>query len=282
MAHTFMERNDPYEESKVCIIPAPYEGTVCFRKGARKGPAALLHASYEIEDYDIELGREVVEEGFHVMEALPIPENAKSEEAIALVRSAVSKCLKDEKLPVMVGGEHSLTVGAIQALKDEDISVLQIDAHTDLRDEFEGSKFSHACVMRRVREMVEPVAQVGIRSATRECFEYLDSIGKKDSIFFERDYDIDEILEILGDKVYISIDMDGFDPSLVPAVGTPAPGGLLWHDVLDICRAVGKDKSIIGFDIVELAPIADNPASDLVAAKLLYKLAGYSLFPEEL
>lgn len=282
MPPTFMERNDPYADAKVCIIPAPYEGTVCFRKGTKDGPAALLRASYEVEDYDIELEREVIEEGFHVLEPLRIADNEKPEKVVEMVRLAVSKAYKDEKMPVVIGGEHSVSVGAVQALKDEGISVLHIDAHSDLRDEFEGSRYSHACAARRMRELVDSVAQVGIRSATRECMEYLDSIGKKNTMFFERDYDIDEILEILGDRVYISLDMDGFDSSLVPAVGTPQPGGLLWKDFIDICRAVGKEKEIVGFDVVELAPIADNPASDLVAAKALYKLAGYALFSEEL
>jgi len=282
MPLTFMERNDPYKDARVCIIPVPYEGTVCFRKGTKNGPAALLHASYEVEDYDIEMEREVIEEGFHVMEPLKIADGEKPEKAVEMVRAAVSKVYGDGKMPVVIGGEHSISVGAVQALKDEDISVLHIDAHSDLRDEFEGSKYSHACAARRIRELVDSVAQVGIRSATRECMEYLDSIGKKGTMFFGRDYDIDEILEILGDRVYITLDMDGFDSSLVPAVGTPQPGGLLWHDFMDITRAVGKEKEIVGFDVVELAPIADNPASDLVAAKALYKLAGYALFPEEI
>ncbi|MEW5996292.1 MAG: agmatinase [Candidatus Micrarchaeota archaeon] len=282
MPLTFMERNDPYEDAKVCIIPVPYEATVCFRKGAKNGPAALLRASYEVEDYDIELGREVIEEGFHVMEPLKIADGEKPENVLEMVRATASKVYKDDKIPVVIGGEHSISIGAVQALKDEDISVLQIDAHSDLREEFEGSRYSHACAARRMRELVDSMAQVGIRSATRECIEYLDSIGKKDTMFFERDYDIDEILDILGDRVYITLDMDGFDSSLVPAVGTPQPAGLLWHDFIDICRAVGKEKEIVGFDVVELAPINDNPASDLVAAKALYKLAGYALFPEEL
>lgn len=282
MPLTFMERNDPYDDAKVCIIPVPYEGTVCFRKGTKNGPAALLRASYEVEDYDIELEREVIEEGFHVMEPLRIADNEKPEKVVEMLRQVVSKVRGDGKMPVVIGGEHSISVAPVQALKDEDISVLHIDAHSDLRDEFEGSKYSHACAARRMRELVDSMVQVGIRSATRECIEYLDSIGKKGTIFFGRDYDIDEILDILGDRVYITLDMDGFDSSLVPAVGTPQPGGLLWHDFLDICRAVGKEKEIVGFDVVELAPIADNPASDLVAAKALYKLAGYALFHEEL
>jgi agmatinase len=268
MALTFMERNDAYADAKVCIIPVPYEATVCFRQGTKNGPAALLKASYEVEDYDIELEREVIEEGFHVMEPLKIAEGENPEKVVEMVRSIVSKV--------------SVSVGPVQALKDEDISVLHIDAHSDLRNEFEGSKYSHACAARRMRELVDSMAQVGIRSATRECIEYLDSIGKKDTMFFGRDYDIDEILDILGEKVYITLDMDGFDSSLVPAVGTPQPGGLLWSDFMDICKAVGKDKEIVGFDVVELAPINDNPASDLVAAKALYKLAGFALFPEEL
>ncbi|HNT60884.1 MAG TPA: agmatinase [Candidatus Bilamarchaeaceae archaeon] len=277
-----MERNDAYGDAKVCIIPVPYEGTVCFRKGTKNGPAALLRASYEVEDYDIELEREVVEEGFHVMDPLKMADGERPENVVGMVRNAVSKVRTDGKIPVVIGGEHSVSVGAVQAFEGEGISVLQIDAHSDLRDEFEGSRYSHACAARRMREIADSVAQVGVRSATRECFEYLDSIGKKDTLFLERDYDISEILDILGERVYITVDMDGFDSSLVPAVGTPQPGGLLWHDVLDICRAVGKEKEIAGFDVVELAPIADNPASDLIAAKLLYKLAGYALFPEEL
>ncbi|MDD5096717.1 MAG: agmatinase [Candidatus ainarchaeum sp.] len=282
MALSFMERNDAYADAKVCIIPVPYEATVCFRQGTKNGPAALLKASYEVEDYDIELEREVVEEGFHVMEPLKIKDGEKPENVVEMVRSIVSKVYADKKIPVVIGGEHSVSVGPVQALKDEDISVLHLDAHSDLRDEFEGSKYSHACAARRMRELVDSMAQVGIRSATRECIEFLDSIGKKDTMFFGRNYDIDEILEILGEKVYITLDMDGFDSSLVPAVGTPQPGGFLWTDFIDICKAVGKDKEIVGFDVVELAPINDNPASDLVAAKALYKLAGFALFPEEL
>lgn len=277
----FLERNASFENALACILPVPYEGTVFFRKGAAKGPEALLKGSVEVEEYDIELGFEPIGEGFHVMEPIDGGER-KPGEVVADVKSSVGKILEAGKLPIVVGGEHSISMGAVEAVAEKvpDVSVLHIDAHADLRDEFEGSKYSHACAMRRIMEHAKQGAQVGVRSMSTECADYLSKNPNLKS--FGSDFKNSEVLDALGENVYISIDLDGFNPAEVPGVGTPCPGGLSWKKGISLLKEVAKKKKIVGFDVVELAPIEGQVVSELFAANLLYKLAGYSLFPEKL
>ncbi len=277
----FLERNAPFENALACILLVPYEGTVFFRKGAAKGPEALLKGSVEVEEYDIELGFEPIGDGFHVIEPVKGGER-NPEEVAADVKKGVMQILEAGKLPIVVGGEHSISAGAVEAVakKIPDVSILCIDAHADLRDSFEGSKYSHACAMRRIMEYAEKGAQVGVRNMSTECADYLSKNSNLKS--WGSEFSNSEVLDALGENVYISIDLDGFNPAEVPGVGTPCPGGLSWEKGIDLLKEVAKKKKIVGFDIVELAPIEGQVVSELFAANLLYKLAGYSLFPEKL
>ena len=281
----FLEQNAPFEKAEVCILPVPYEGTVFFRKGAAKGPGALMHGSIEVEEYLPEFGFELIgekyPEGFCVLEPIEGGER-RPEEVIAEVRKKTLEILDAGKFPIIVGGEHSVSIGGLKAAVERfgDVSVLVIDAHADLRDEFGGSKYSHACAMRRMMEHAEKGAAVGVRSMSSECADYIKKNPKLKS--WGSEFEIRNVLDALGEKVYISIDLDGFDPAEVPGVGTPCPGGLSWKQGIELLREVAKKKKIVGFDIVELAPIEGQVVSELFAANLLYKLAAYSIFPKEL
>lgn len=272
-----------FEKAKAVIISAPYEGTVTYKKGTKSGPAAILEASAKLEFFDDELNVETHKIGIHTLPPLNIA-NLQVDEALEEVYKIEKEVLKAEKLPVLIGGEHSITIGAVKAVKEAagDISVLQLDAHYDLRDNWEGVKNNHACVARRVQE-IAPLVQLGVRSMSKEEKDFLSgqnnitrSISAYDmltDLLWDR-----KVLEALKDKVYITIDLDVFDPSMMPAVGTPEPGGLSWYVVLDILRMVAQQKEIIGFDVVELSPLEGNISSDFTASKLIYRLLGYIFF----
>ncbi|MEM4272467.1 MAG: agmatinase [Candidatus Bilamarchaeaceae archaeon] len=281
----FLERNAPFEKAKVCVLPVPYAGTVCFRKGAENGPKAIMEASLEVEEYDVDLGMETIggafPEGFHVMQPVRGGKR-KPEEVVADVESAIGKVLDTSKFPIALGGEHSISAGAVAAVKKRfpSVSVLQIDAHADLRDEYQGSKHSHACAMRRIRDIVPRCAQVGVRSMSAECADYIEKHAK--GRVWGAEFRNEDVLAALGKEVYITIDLDGFDPSEMPGVGTPCPGGISFRQGISLLKEVCKRKKVVGFDVVELAPIRGNVVSELFAANLTYKLAGYSLFAEKL
>jgi len=275
-----IDEHSSFEESKVVILPFPYDSTTSYRAGTREAPFAIINASRQVEYYDEELETEIYDKvGIHTFsEIMPNMEGPKYQ--VDMVRRIFLEVLEAGKFPVMIGGEHSLSFGAVQAIKDfyPDVSVLQLDAHTDLREEYENTPYSHACVMKRIYDEGVKIAQVGIRNSSKEEAKFI----KVNDIFsvLARQYrygyyGVEEIVDALSDTVYITIDMDVFDPSDVPAVGTPEPGGLHWYEVLDILREVTLHKKVIGFDVVELAPIPGNPASDFLAAKLIYKLIGY-------
>lgn len=270
-----------FEDSKVVILPVPYDATTSYRGGSREAPLAVISASRQVELYDEELETEIYKKvGIHTFDEIaPNMEGPKHQ--VEIVRRAYLQLMELEKFPVMIGGEHSLTIGAVQAIKDyyPDISVLHLDAHTDLRDEYENTPYSHACVMRRVFDEGVIIAQVGIRNSSFEEAQFI----KNNNIFSVTArqykhgyYGVEEIVDALSDNVYVTIDMDVFDPSEVPAVGTPEPGGLTWYEILEILGEVTYHKKVIGFDAVELAPIPGNPASEFLTAKLIYKLIGYS------
>jgi agmatinase len=257
-----------FEESDVVILPVPYEKTVCYMPGTAKGPKAIIDASVQLEDFDVELGYEMNKKvKIHTAEEVKFEELEKN----------VNEITQKNKFPVVLGGEHTVTVPAVKAIAERysDLSVLQIDAHADLRDEFEGEKLSNACVMRRIREITKKTVQVGIRDMSAEESDYIggEGIGK---YVHGTDFDIDKVVEQLSDNVYITIDLDGFDPSEVPAVGTPQPGGLHWSEVTALLKKIAEKKNIAGFDVVELSPIEGQVASDFFAAKLVYKMIGYS------
>lgn len=257
-----------YMTSKFAVIPVPYEKTTSYGKGTSRGPSAILKASEKIENYDIELDREPFRVGISVTKPI---------RSLEKISDAVSKVLDDKKIPVLLGGEHSITSFAVSACrkKYKNLSVLQLDAHADLRSSYHGSKYSHACVMRRVLEIC-PAVQVGIRSMDISEAEFAKSSGQLDKIHFAEKLElVENIGAQLSKDVYITLDIDVLDPGIMPATGTPEPGGLDYYEVLDILKGVARQKNIVGFDLVELSPIRGLSHPDFTAAKIIYKLMGY-------
>jgi len=216
------------------------------------------------------------------MSLIEFKEKESPENAIEIVHKTVKEVLDAGKFPVVIGGEHTVAIGAVKALKEknENLSILHLDAHYDLKDEYNGSKYNHACIARRLQE-ISPVVEVGVRSLSKEEKEFLGNPSKNVNIMSV--YDILEIPDwkkrvndLLSDNVYITIDMDVFDPALAPSVGTPEPGGIGWYETLDLLKLVAKEKTITGFDITELSPKEGFVAPDFLAAKLIYRLLGYA------
>jgi len=267
----FSDRN----QSAIVIVPVPYDETSTWGKGADKGPEALLEASANMELYDIETGTEVYKMGIYTDVPVSIP--GRPELMINAVDKRISSWLRINKFVVAVGGEHSITIGSVKAhlKKNPDLSVLQLDAHTDLRPEYLGSKYNHACTMSRIKELC-PITQVGIRSMDIIETEFLqpDRVFFMEGINNSHDW-IERIIKTLSEKVYLTIDLDVFDPSIMPSTGTPEPGGMTWYNVLELIRKLIEQKHLIGFDIVELCPGQNNKAPNFLAAKLLYKVLTY-------
>lgn len=274
-----------YDAAQVVILPIPYEATTTYRQGCQYGPESILLASHQVEIYDDELEREIGEEiAIYTHGAIadtrsqPIPDTTMLE----VTRNTVSKLIADGKFVVALGGEHSITgpiVEAYLAAYPEPFTVIQIDAHGDLRHEYEGSIYNHACVMRRVVDMGLPTVQIGIRSVCKEEAELIKA--KQLPIIWARDIAnqpdwMERVFaSITTKKVFLTIDLDGIDPTLIPGVGTPEPGGLTWFGLLNMLQRLFNDYDVIGSDIMELAPIVDSVVSQFTAAKLLYKLVGY-------
>jgi agmatinase len=262
-------------DAKIVIVPVAYDSTSTWIKGADKGPAAIIEASANMELYDIETDSEVYRKGIYTDKA--IEGKLSPENMVEAVRKRIRGHLEKDKFTVVLGGEHSVSIGSIKAHIENkpDIAVLQLDAHCDLRDEYNGSKYNHACVMARVKELC-PIVQVGIRSMDHSEKELMDraNVFFAEDIYSRRDW-TDKVISKLIDRVYVTIDLDVFDPSIMPSTGTPEPGGLLWYDVLKLLKAVSDNRDIVGFDVVELCPNERNKASDFLTAKLIYKLLSY-------
>jgi agmatinase len=261
--------------ARIVLVPVPYDRTSTWVKGADRGPDAIFRASAHMELYDIETDSQVYREGIFTDQ--PVPVELAPEEMVAAVRERVQSHLANNRFTGVVGGEHSVSVGAVQAhaIRYPGLAVLQLDAHSDLRDEYEGSRYNHACVMARIRELC-PIVQVGIRSMDISEKPALGA-GR---VFFAEDIHagttwVDEVVDKLAEKVYITVDLDVFDPSIMPSTGTPEPGGLLWYDVLALLRTVCRRRDVVGFDIVELCPVETNWGPDFLAAKLIYKILSY-------
>ena len=270
------EQYSSYDNASIVILPLPYDQTSTWIKGADKGPEAVIQASANMELYDIETDSQVYLKG--IFTDSPLQTALPPEGMANLVQERVTQLLKDDKFPVIVGGEHSVSIGAVKACaqKTKDMSVLQLDAHADLRDEYDDSKFNHACVMARVKEFC-PAVQVGIRSmdaSEKQSIDTEKTFFAKD-ILYNTDW-IDKVISLLSNNVYVTIDLDVFDPSIMPSTGTPEPGGLGWYDVLALLKELGSDKNIVGFDVVELCPNENNKAPDFLAAKLIYKFLSYN------
>lgn len=269
-----------YEKSTVVVIPCPWEKTTTYMRGTKEGPRAILEASAQVEFYDGELKREMWQPGIHTWPSLDF-EGLDSKKAMEKIQGVVAKILEDKKFPLCLGGEHSLSEGPIAALSQRypNLSILQIDAHADLRESYEGTPYNHACAMRRALRYAKKLSGVGIRSL---CQEEVVWAGEHPEIMLCLDHErrkqkdwIQKALDHLTDDVYLTIDIDGFDPALVPATGTPEPGGLSWYEGLDLIRACCEKKRVVGADLVELLPIPGSHASAFVAAKLAYKVIGY-------
>jgi agmatinase len=264
-----------YEESEIVILPVPYDETSTWMKGADKGPDAILEASVNLEFYDIETQSEAHLKGINTVS--PVLEKETPGKLVTEVYDRVLSLLKEGKFPVTIGGNHTVSIGAIKAFSErfKDLSVLQLDAHADLRQIYEGSEFNHACAMARAREFT-PIVQVGIRSMSIDELPYVD----KDRIFYAHELYYDDSLYLkaldkLTDNVYITIDLDVLDPSLMPSTGTPEPGGPEYFELMHFLRDVMKNRNVVGFDVVELCPSSTNKSPDFIAAKIIYQLLSY-------
>ncbi len=275
------ERYSSWEKSRIAILPVPYDSTCTHKGGAKEGPRAIIHASRNLEFLDDELLIDVTPQGIHTLPEL-MPDSEGPERTVEKVYRMAKKVLQEGKFLVTLGGEHTISIGAVKAHKERfpELCVLQIDAHLDLRDSYAGSKYNHACVMRRICEFCK-IAQVGIRSYCQEELDFVREKGMKP--FYQKILDRwgdwpEEVIEGLSEVVYVTIDLDGLDPSFVPSVGTPEPGGLSWKECLRFLRRVAEKRKIIGLDVTELSPDPNNITPDYLAARLVYKTLGYIFY----
>jgi agmatinase len=260
-----------HERASIAILPIPYDGTSTWMKGSNRGPQALLNASANMELYDIETDSEVFRQGIVTLDPVLCPDDP--EEMVTAVYKRAGSILEKGKFIVGLGGEHTISVGLIRAVAEKfpDLSVLQLDAHSDTRDKYEGSRYNHACVMSRIAEIC-PYVQAGIRSMDFSELERLN----RDRIFFAHEMlknskVIPNMLKALTQNVYITIDLDVFDPSIMPSTGTPEPGGLDWYTLLQLIESVVRGKNVVGMDVTELLPNPANRTPDFMAAKLVYR-----------
>ena len=286
------------DSARVVVLPVPYDSTTSFKSGARDGPRAIIEASYNLEDYDPELDTDVSEVGIHTAPWLE-PHMEGPRHMVDRVERAVHPFLRQDKLVALIGGEHSVSIGHVRAAVEyhPDLSVLYLDAHADLRDQYMSTRWGHASVARRISELC-PLVQVGVRSLSIEERDFIGK-GGVNTFFWSPIYKpgmqfgaelgpdrgipaldgrsrIPGIVSFLSRSVYVSIDLDVFDPSLMPAVGTPEPGGMDWYEVTSLLKAVAAERHIVGFDVVELCPREGPVACAYTAAKLVYKLVGYA------
>ncbi len=282
------EDKSSYDKSKVVILPIPYEKTVSYGGGTGKGPAAILEASHFVEFYDEETGRQIDRElGIATLDYMKFTD-LNDEEALNSIYQVSRKLIQQNKYIGTLGGEHTITQALIVPLAEKytDLSILHIDAHSDLRLEYQGNKFSHASVMARICELINPnrIVQVGIRAQSIEEADFIKNNGVttlyaheiregKYNRFLKMWYDY--AIDKLTDNVYVSFDVDGFDPSIMPATGTPEPNGLYWNETMTFLKKLGKNKNVIGFDVVELAPLENLHHPNLTTAKLVSKLINY-------
>jgi agmatinase len=273
------EEDSRYETSRVAVLPVPFERTTSYGKGTSGGPAAIVRASQAMELYDEELGAEPYRQGIATLPPF-LPEAYDMEEAMAELRVEARHHLERGKFLVTLGGEHSLTQAPVAATREVhgEIGVVQFDAHSDLREEFEGTPYSHASVMKRIVDAGIPTLSVGIRSLSTP--ESVVIREKELPVIWGHQLDraallFPPLLAKLPRKVYLTFDIDYFDPSLVPATGTPEPGGGLWYPTLALLRTLFREREVVAMDLVELAPLGHQPASDFLAAKLIYKCLGY-------
>ncbi|RMA66446.1 agmatinase [Ulvibacter antarcticus] len=275
------QKNAALETSKIVLIPVPYDGTSTFQKGADKGPDAFLHASENMELYDIETESEVYLQGIYLAD--PVTEKSSPEAVVEAVHNVTKEHIIKNKFVTVFGGEHSISIGTIRAFNEcfDDLTVLHIDAHADLRKEYQGTSCNHACAVYEASQNTNLI-QVGIRSMDVAEKRVMDP----EKTWFAHDmatdeYWMDNVIEALGDNVFITFDLDALDPSIMPSTGTPEPGGLFWYETLAFLKQVFKERNVVGFDIVELCPNEADKSSDFLAAKLYYKMLSYKFSETE-
>ncbi|WP_418512330.1 agmatinase [Corallibacter sp.] len=274
------EEYSKLDSSKIVLIPVPYDGTSTWQKGADKGPDAFLDASENMELYDIETDTEVYKQGVYLANA--ITENSSPEAVVDAVHEMTKKYIKRNKFVTLFGGEHSISIGSIRAFNEcfDNLTVLQIDAHADLRKEYEGSKCNHACAVYEASQTTNLI-QVGIRSM--DVME--KTVMDEEKTYFAHEMAVDDnwmdsAIDQMTDNVFITFDLDALDPSIMPSTGTPEPGGLFWYETLEFLKQVFAERNVVGFDIVELCPNKIDKSSDFLAAKLYYKMLTYKFLDD--
>jgi agmatinase len=286
IARTYFGLPDEYsspENSMVAIVPVPYEATTSYGKGTKNGPSAVLEASQQVELFDDELWVEPYKVGIQTLSPVVMePVTAETEQPFHELREVIAPVIEFGKFPIIIGGEHSLSLGAVAACADRhpDLSILQIDAHADCRASYEGNPYSHASVSYHIyKGLPEPlITQVGIRNISAEEVAWMEEEKPRINIFWARHQDkwnLHEIIATLSDNVYLTIDLDGLDCGVMPSTGTPEPGGMSWYQLMELVKLVCVRKNVVAADIVELAPIPGLHAPDFLAAKLVYKIIGY-------
>ncbi len=269
-----------FETSQFVVLPVPYEQTTTFGRGTKAGPESILRASRELELWDDDLGVEPANAGIHTLAALE-PSAAGPREMVDRIRRAVGGM--EGKIPVILGGEHTVSVGAVQALAERHAELIAVvlDAHADLRDEYQGSPYSHACTARRISEHCTAI-EVGVRSFSREEAEFIREqhwpLVPARSVRADTHWISEVVAKLKGRPVYLSVDLDVLDPGIMPAVGTPEPGGMSWSEITSLTREIARHADIVAFDAVELAPIPGLIAPDFLAARLVYKIIGQIAF----
>jgi len=284
---SFLGPEDPqqcdYHTAQFVVIPAPLEATVSYGGGAAMGPAAIIAASQQVEILDLETRTRPLDRGIATLKSLPRCDDPR--EFLNILRDTVYQVVLDKKIPITLGGEHTISLGPIEAIckhrKGKPFSILHFDAHADLRFSYQGTEYSHASVMRQILHRFPEVnvVQVGIRAVCEEEIEYIDKHPSRVKTFWAhemKDWRIEDMLAPLLEDLYITVDVDGLDPSIMPATGTPEPGGLLYFQCLEIMRKAAEQRNVIGGDVNELAPLEGFHGCDLLAARLAYKLMAYS------
>lgn len=267
-----------YAAARFAVLPIPYDATTSFSAGTRDGPRAIISASRQLEDYDVELGRESYQAGIATLD--PLEPDVRGPEAMhRRIYKTAHQIVRDGKFLIGLGGEHGVTSALVRAVRTKyrTLSVLQIDAHADLRDRYQGSPYSHACVMRRIHDLGVDAVGVGVRSYSREEARFIRAAGKQiipARICHQTDAWVPEVVQALSGAVYVTIDIDAFDPAYAPGTGTPEPGGLDWHQVTELLAAVSGERRIVGADVVEVRPLPPGTVTEYLAARLVYRLIG--------
>ncbi len=285
--HNFLGISEKYADfgkSRFVILPIPYEATSSYKAGTKEGPQAIINASKQVEFYDEEMRIEPYRQGICTLNELE-PNVSDPQKMVEKIHRLAKGLVDKKRILIGLGGEHTISIGLVKAHKEKykNLSVLQLDAHADLRESYQGSKYSHACVMKRINEFCDYVG-VGIRNISKEEIAFAKK--EKIKIFCARDIKdepefVDEMLALLSENVYITFDLDFLDPSIMPAVGTPEPGGSGWYETLDFLKKVIQNKNVVGFDLVELSPLPGIITPDFLVARLIYKIIGYISIKEQ-